>query len=601
MPTVVVEGDFVFPNSALSIANRGLFGALSRRAKYDLTLLCEPSAGRIPEEAVHRVADVDVVIRHLLPAATSQHRHKAYVHIQPWEFGALPKRWAEEWHENVDEIWCYSSHVRDTYVQAGFSHERVHVVPLGFDPAFYTLGSTPRTIPTQRRCVFLFVGGTVVWKGVDLVLAAWQRAFKPTDDVALVIKDVPWYAQRPTAQIMQLASCADVAELLYTEEMFPGDDAMAALYRSATCLVQPYRGESFCLPVLEAMACGTPAIVTRGGATDDFFTAECGYPVEAKRMLSPPPLGEELAGAGWWLEPDIEQIAAAMRKVYEDPGDAQRRGRNAAAHALAGWTWAHAATRAEERLDALVSRTRDALPHTAEVPSYASPINRFEGKYFSQNGEDGMILEIFRQLQPAQHFFVEFGVQSGVECNTRNLAVNHGWSGVMLEGDPSEFERLTQTYKQSPGVRTVQAFITRENVRQTFAAANIPYEFELLSIDIDGNDYWIWEEIATAHRPTLVIVEINGVHKPPKRWVMEYNPAHIWQRDSYYGASLQSLSDLGKRLGYSLLGVERAGVNAFFLRDDALERSGFPVRTPKEAWRPPRWIHRERAGPFLEI
>ncbi|MGH7716056.1 MAG: hypothetical protein ACREML_08680, partial [Vulcanimicrobiaceae bacterium] len=117
----------------------------------------------------------------------------------------------------------------------------------------------------------------------------------------------------------------------------------------------------------------------------------------------------------------------------------------------------------------------------------------------------------------------------------------------------------------------------------------------------DGNDYWIWEEIAKAYRPAMVIVEINGVHKPPKRWVMEYNPAHIWQRDSYYGASLQSLSDLGNRLGYALLGVERAGVNAFFLRKGLLQRSGFPARTAEEAWRPPRWMHRERAGPFVEI
>ncbi|MGH7715283.1 MAG: glycosyltransferase family 4 protein, partial [Vulcanimicrobiaceae bacterium] len=332
MPTVVVEGDFVFPHNALTVANRGLFAALSRRAKYDLGLLCEPSATRMPEPAARaldalrtrRIADPDIVIRHLLPAATSQLRHTRYVHVQPWEFGALPTRWVAEWHNNVDEIWCYSSYVKDEYVQAGFPRERVHVVPLGFDPAIYVPRSTPRTVPTERRCVFLFVGGTIVRKGVDLLLAAWERAFKPTDDVALVIKDVPWYAPRPTNQIMQLASRTDLAELLYTEEIFPGDDAMAALYRSVTCLVQPYRGESFCLPVLEAMACGIPAIVTRGGATDDFVTAECGYHVDAKRVPSWPPPGEELAGPGWFLEPDIDQIAAAMRSVYEDPEDAQR-------------------------------------------------------------------------------------------------------------------------------------------------------------------------------------------------------------------------------------------------------------------------------------
>ncbi len=160
---------------------------------------------------------------------------------------------------------------------------------------------------------------------------------------------------------------------------------------------------------------------------------------------------------------------------------------------------------------------------------------------------------------------------------------------------------MTQTYAKQPSVKTVQAFITRENVIDVFERASVPKEFDLLSIDIDGNDYWVWKALGTTYRPRLVIIECNGAHPPPKRWVMEYNPVHAWQHDNYYGASLQSLTDLGKSMGYSLIGVESARVNAFFLRTELLERSGFPAVTPADAYRAPRHVFPERVGPFVEI
>ena len=608
LPTVVVEGDFIAPHSSLSTVNRGLFSAIARRSKFDLALLAEPSNKPIPGPAAsvleplrsRRIDSPDILIRHFFPAATSVLAHKCYVHVQPWEFGALPKRWVAEWRDNVDEVWCYSSFVAQEYLRAGFPPERVKVVPLGFDPAVYSPRQSRRTIPTERRCVFLFVGGTIVRKGIDVLLAAWERAFKPTDDVALVIKDVPWYSPRPTKKIMDLASRTDLAELLYTEEVFPSEEAMAALYRSVSCLVHPYRGEGFGLPVLEAMACGIPAIVTKGGATDDFFTAESGYPIDAVRTAPWPTPNEEMVDEGFLLEPDVAQVAAAMRSVYEDPEGARRRGQHAAAHAL-GWTWEHSARRAEERLDALASAAKTKLSRAISLDQYPSALNRFEAKRYSQNGEDGIITEIFRHLQPQLRFFVEFGVQSGTECNSRDLVVGYGWSGVMIEGDPNEYRGLTETYAKHPSVKTVQAFITRENVIDVFSRAAVPKEFDVLSIDIDGNDYWVWKALGAVYRPSLVIIEVNGMHPPPERWVMEYNPAHTWQHDNYYGASLQSLSDLGKSMGYSLIGVESAGVNAFFLRTELLERSGFPALTPAIAYRKPRHVFPERVGPFVEI
>jgi hypothetical protein len=223
-------------------------------------------------------------------------------------------------------------------------------------------------------------------------------------------------------------------------------------------------------------------------------------------------------------------------------------------------------------------------------------INRYERKWSSQNGEDGILHEIFRRIGATAPFFVEFGVEDGRECNTAAL-VRAGWNGMMIEGDPQKFAALSVTYADAPAVRLVNAYVTAENIAGLFAANGVPTELDLLSIDIDGNDYWVWEALA-AYRPRVVVIEYNATHPPPERWVMTYDPAHRWGDDTYYGAGLASLAALGARLGYALIGTEVRGVNAFFVREDVLPATGFPRLGAAEAYHPPTVGHRPGDGPF---
>jgi hypothetical protein len=198
----------------------------------------------------------------------------------------------------------------------------------------------------------------------------------------------------------------------------------------------------------------------------------------------------------------------------------------------------------------------------------------FEFSAHSQNGEDGILQEIFRRVGTTNRYFVEFGVETGDQCNCAYLARDKGWAGLFMEAGESEFEKLKQNYNPFPGIRCCRAMVSSANIEELLAAHQVPAEPDLLSIDIDGNDYWVWKAIRN-WRPRVVVAEYNPFHLPPKKWVMKEDPTYVWKRTTYFGASLASLTLLGREKGYTLVGTDSMGVNAFFVRDDALVEGRF--------------------------
>lgn len=222
------------------------------------------------------------------------------------------------------------------------------------------------------------------------------------------------------------------------------------------------------------------------------------------------------------------------------------------------------------------------------VAQRLSSLNGCEESLYSQNGEDGILRELLFRIGFANRYFVEFGAGDGSENNTALLARQYGWSGLYIEGDPVLVQRLEALHGSSGRIDVAHAMITRENIGELFSRYRVPPEFDLLSIDVDGNDYWIWEQLS-AYRPRAVVVEYNAAFPPPRRWVMQYNPDHRWDHTSYYGASLQSLALLGKRLGYELVCTDSHGVNAFFVRSDLMEASGLAALSAERAYHPLRF------------
>jgi hypothetical protein len=193
-------------------------------------------------------------------------------------------------------------------------------------------------------------------------------------------------------------------------------------------------------------------------------------------------------------------------------------------------------------------------------------------KVFSQNGEDGVICEILRRIGAGSRYFIEFGIQSGREGNCVFLADALGWSGHFIESDPDSFARLSRKYEGST-VTTTQALVTPDNADRLFFDAGSPTEPDVLSIDIDGNDIWVWNGIRKL-RPRLVIIEYNSSLDRSTPMCQTFAPDAGWNETAGFGSSLAALDVLAGVKGYTLVHTDLTGVNAFYVRDD-LVAAGF--------------------------
>lgn len=190
-------------------------------------------------------------------------------------------------------------------------------------------------------------------------------------------------------------------------------------------------------------------------------------------------------------------------------------------------------------------------------------------KVFSQNGEDGISLAIFKMIGMLHQSFVDIGCGPN-GGNSGFFAQEFGWRGLMVDGASENIVRIRQRF---PSVTSHVAWVDRDNIDDLFREHGFEGEIDLLSIDIDGNDYWIWEGL-TVCRPRLVIVEYNSAYGPDRSIVVPYSGQfdRKFHKSVYYGASLAALTALANRKGYRLIAAEPRGINAFFLRNDVGEQ-----------------------------
>ena len=192
--------------------------------------------------------------------------------------------------------------------------------------------------------------------------------------------------------------------------------------------------------------------------------------------------------------------------------------------------------------------------------------------FFSQNGEDGIIGEIARRLGLEAMTFIEIGAGDGAENNSIQLLLGGG-RGTWIEADSSSVASIKDLYAkplEEGRLKVIEACVTAENVDTLLGDANVAGEVDFFSLDIDGNDYWVWQAV-TAVSPRIVCLEYNAFYGPNISWVKAYQQDFMWPgKNIYYGASLKAMEKLSRKKGYTLVACDYSGVNAFFVRDDLL-------------------------------
>lgn len=237
-------------------------------------------------------------------------------------------------------------------------------------------------------------------------------------------------------------------------------------------------------------------------------------------------------------------------------------------------------------------------------PRYSDPRRLFRPflQVSSQNGEDGIIREIFRRIGVTNRIFAEIGVGNGFENNTAFL-LSQGWTGAWVDGSDAFRSAIENRTDISPPIlQTAVAVVTRDNAVGILQGLGVPKNLDLLSLDIDQNTYYVWEGLR-ALRPRVVVVEYNSALPPDLEWKVRYGAERVWDGSNNFGASLKAYERLGKSLGYSLVGCEFLGTNAFFVRDDLIEDRFCAPFTAENHYEPPRYAllsHRSYAGSILD-
>jgi len=211
-------------------------------------------------------------------------------------------------------------------------------------------------------------------------------------------------------------------------------------------------------------------------------------------------------------------------------------------------------------------------------------LSLFENKIFSQNGEDGITMKLVELIYNGNNdnkFYVEFGVENGMECNTRILREIYNWNGLQLDGG-----------NENDNFNLRKEFIMKENVVELFRKYNVPKNINVLSVDIDFNDFYCLKEILANYQCDIIICEYNATHLSNEDKVVIYDKNGRWDGSNYFGVSLLSLDKLGKKYNYSVVYCNKNGVNCFLINNNLINNKNLQFKNLgdiKQIYKPARY------------
>ncbi len=214
-----------------------------------------------------------------------------------------------------------------------------------------------------------------------------------------------------------------------------------------------------------------------------------------------------------------------------------------------------------------------------------------EARLSSPNGllEEGVIEHLFSLLPTQTGYCIEIGAGNGTDFSlTRRLVQERGWGALLVEACPKLSLALREKHAANEKVRIIGEAIEPDQIKGYFQTHGVPREPDLLCIDIDGMDYYVWEALGD-YRPSIVCIEYNASYPPPHEFVATYRTGFRWSGDDHFGASIQSLVNLGKQKGYELVHVMSHGDNLFFVREEWLAKLPVTKNDPATMYQVPQY------------
>lgn len=212
-----------------------------------------------------------------------------------------------------------------------------------------------------------------------------------------------------------------------------------------------------------------------------------------------------------------------------------------------------------------------------------------EKSIYSQHGEDGVLEYLIKKTCEKHKYIVEFGAFDGIAMsNSRHFIKNKGWSALLIEADKKLYTRLECLYADHEKVALRNVMVTEKNINELFKGAGVPEDFDILSIDIDSIDYYVWEAL-TDYMPGIVIIEYNSSIPPDVEYIVSKDKMGRYTGTANEGASILSFYKLGQKKGYQLIYGELSGANLFFVHQSLLQNLNIEDITPEDAYQPPQF------------
>lgn len=263
---------------------------------------------------------------------------------------------------------------------------------------------------------------------------------------------------------------------------------------------------------------------------------------------------------------DVRGIGTEAREMAREARDIAIAGRRAADEArdnTLAMRRQHEATTAWVDDEIRKARVYGGLGHLLDrYPDLQGHIGMRESRVFSQNGEDGVLCFLLRRLGVASGYFVEIGAERH-EANCLLLAIHQSWDGVFADGDPRVSNELAELFRHVPSIQVVNEMVDPATIDEAMSRWAVPGEIDVLSIDVDGSDYYVWRSLRTV-RPKIVVIEYNAA-LDPDRSLVQRPDAPAWDGTVNFGCSVGALRRLGDEKGYDLVYLESSGTNAFFV------------------------------------